>query len=339
MNKIISCKNLKKSFFIKNKTLNVLNDISFDIEKGETTSIVGESGSGKSTIANIIAGLLKPTSGNVFFENSSIFNNASVDKASFDKASFNRTKIFRKNIQMIFQDPYLSLNPKMRILEIILEPLKIHEKFSKEKLLKLADEILEKVNLSVFIKNRFPHQLSGGQKQRVAIARAIILNPKFIILDEPLSSLDVSIGAGIINLLTDLQKNLDLTYLFISHDLKVIKYISDYVSVIYMGKFLEKAPTKKLFSNPLHPYTQALIDSSFTFRNNQTKILLNNETPSLLDPPKGCLFSTRCPFAKKICFDARPDLKEIEKDHFVACHLVKTALTSLGSSKTTSSSL
>ncbi|NGX44318.1 MAG: Oligopeptide transport ATP-binding protein OppF [Candidatus Anoxychlamydiales bacterium] len=320
----ISCKNLKKSFYIKNKTLNVLNDISFDIEKGKTASIVGESGSGKSTIANIIANLLKPTSGRVFFENLSIFD---------------KTRIFRKNIQMIFQDPYLSLNPKMRVLDIILEPLKIHEKFSKEKLLKKADDILQKVNLSNAIKNRFPHQLSGGQRQRVAIARAIILNPKFIILDEPLSSLDVTIGAGIINLLIDLQKNLGLTYLFISHDLKVVKYISDYVSVIYMGKFLEKALTKKLFSTPLHPYTQALIQSSFTFRKNQTKILLNSEIPSLLNPPKGCLFSTRCPFAKKICFNNRPELKEIEKDHFVACHLVKTSLTSLGSSKTTSSSL
>ena len=320
----ISCKNLKKSFYIKNKTLNVLNDISFDIEKGKTASIVGESGSGKSTIANIIANLLKPTSGRVFFENLSIFD---------------KTRIFRKNIQMIFQDPYLSLNPKMRVLDIILEPLKIHEKFSKEKLLKKADDILQKVNLSNAIKNRFPHQLSGGQRQRVAIARAIILNPKFIILDEPLSSLDVTIGAGIINLLIDLQKNLGLTYLFISHDLKVVKYISDSVSVLYMGKFLEKAKTNQIFSNPLHPYTQALIESSFTFRKNQTKILLNSEIPSLLNPPKGCLFSTRCPFAKKICFNNRPELKEIEKDHFVACHLVKTSLTSLGSSKTTSSSL
>ena len=334
MNKIISCKNLEKSFFIKNKTLNVLNDISFDIEKGETTSIVGESGSGKSTIANIIAGLLKPTSGNVFFENSSIFNNTSVDKATFDKR-----KVFRKNIQMIFQDPYLSLNPKMRVLDIILEPLKIHEKFSKEKLLKIADDILQKVNLSSAVKNRFSHQLSGGQRQRVAIARAIILNPKFIILDEPLSSLDASIASGIINLLIDLQKNLGLTYLFISHDLKVVKYISDSVSVLYMGKFLEKAKTNQIFSNPLHPYTQALIESSFTFRKNQTKILLNSEIPSLLDPPKGCLFSTRCPFTKKICFDARPSLKEIENDHFVACHLVKDASNAFGSAKTTSSSL
>nr|NGX32800.1 Oligopeptide transport ATP-binding protein OppF [Candidatus Anoxychlamydiales bacterium] len=236
MNKIISCKNLEKSFFIKNKTLNVLNDISFDIEKGKTFAIVGESGSGKSTIANIIAGLLKPTSGRVFFGNLSIFNKTS----------------FRKNIQMIFQDPYLSLNPKMRVLDIILEPLKIHEKFSKEKLLKKATDILQKVNLSSAVKNRFSHQLSGGQRQRVAIARAIILNPKFIILDEPLSSLDVSIGTGIINLLTDLQKNLGLTYLFISHDLKVVKYISDSVSVLYMGKFLEKAKTNQIFSNPLH---------------------------------------------------------------------------------------
>lgn len=327
---IISCKNLKKSFFIKNKILNVLNDISFDIEKGKTFAIVGESGSGKSTIANILANLIKPTSGDIFFENYSIF-----DKTK----RANLKKTFRRNIQMIFQDPYLSLNPKMRILDIILEPLKIHEKFSKKTLLKIADDILQKVNLENFIKNRFPHQLSGGQKQRVAIARAIILNPKFIILDEPLSSLDISIGADIINLLKNLQKKLDLTYLFISHDLSVVKYISDFVSVIYLGKFVEKAKTKKIFSNPLHPYTNALIDSSFTLRKNKRKILLKNEIPSLINPPKGCLFSTRCPFAKNICFDIRPDLEEIEKDHFVACHLAKTAFTSFGSSKTTSSSL
>lgn len=332
---IISCKNLKKSFFIKNKILNVLNDISFDIEKGKTFAIVGESGSGKSTIAHILAKLIEPTSGNIFFENSSIF-----DKTSFDKTSFaNLKKNFRRNIQMIFQDPYLSLNPKMRILDIILEPLKIHEKYSKKTQVRIADEILQKVNLENSIKNRFPYQLSGGQRQRVAIARAIILNPKFIILDEPLSSLDVSIGADIINLLKNLQKNLDLTFLFISHDLSVVKYISDFVSVIYLGKFVEKAKTLKLFSNPLHPYTNALIDSSFTLRKNRTKILLKSEIPSLLNPPNGCLFSTRCPFAKNICFDIRPDLEEIEKDHFVACHLAKRAFTSFGSSKTTSSSL
>jgi len=334
MDKIVCCKNLEKSFFIKNKPLHVLNDISFDIERGKTTSIVGESGSGKSTIANILANLIKPTSGKILFENSSIFDNNSIIKTDLDKI-----KNLRKNIQMIFQDPYLSLNPKMRIIDIILEPLKIHEKFSKEKLLEKVNDILQKVNLSTAIKNRFPHQLSGGQRQRVAIARAIILNPKFVILDEPLSSLDISIGTDIINLLINLQKKLNLTYLFISHDLKVVKYISDYVSVIYMGKFLEKALTKKLFSNPLHPYTQALINSSFTFGKNQTKFLLNNEIPSLLNPPKGCLFSTRCPFAKKICFDIRPELKEIEKNHQVACHLANAESNAFGSSKTTSSSL
>jgi len=334
MDKIVCCKNLEKSFFIKNKPLHVLNDISFDIERGKTTSIVGESGSGKSTIANILANLIKPTSGKILFENSSIFDNNSIIKTDLDKI-----KNLRKNIQMIFQDPYLSLNPKMRIIDIILEPLKIHEKFSKEKLLEKVNDILQKVNLSTAIKNRFPHQLSGGQRQRVAIARAIILNPKFVILDEPLSSLDISIGTDIINLLINLQKKLNLTYLFISHDLKVVKYISDYVSVIYMGKFLEKALTKKLFSNPLHPYTQALINSSFTFGKNQTKFLLNSEIPSLLNPPKGCLFSTRCPFAKKICFDIRPELKEIEKNHQVACHLANAESNAFGSSKTTSSSL
>ncbi len=330
--KLIIVKNLKKYFFVKNQILNVLNDISFDIVKGKITAIVGESGSGKSTIANIIAKLIKPTSGEVFFENFSIFNQNNT-KINFKK----KIKTFRKNVQMIFQDPYLSLNPKMKVIDIILEPLKIHEKSSKKNFLKKANETMEMVKLSSFIKNRYPHQLSGGQRQRVAIARAIILKPKFIILDEPLSSLDVSIGFSILNLLIKLQKTLNLTYLFISHDLKVIRYISDFVSVIYLGKFLEKAKTTQLFSNPLHPYTKSLIENSFISKKNPTKILLNHEIPSFFKPPKGCLFSIRCPFAKKICFDIRPNLKEIEKDHLVACHLIKDKF--FGSSKTTSSSL
>ncbi len=331
---IIRVQNLKKHFFIKDKTLKVLDDISFEIETGKTLAIVGESGCGKSTIANILASLIKPTSGDIFFENSLINQ---TGKGLIDKDLTDQD--LKKNISMIFQDPYLSLNPKMRIEQIILEPIKVHEKFSRIKLKDLIDDILQKVNLPIYIKDRYPHELSGGQRQRVAIARAIILNPKFIIADEPLSSLDVSIGNEIIKLLQNLQKKLNLSYLFISHDLAVVKYISDFCNVMYLGEFVEKAPTKSLFSNPYHPYTKALISSSYAIEKNETKVILKNELPSLLNPPKGCLFSTRCPIAEKICFEKRPLLKKINEDHLVACHLVNAKSSSLGSAKTTSSSL
>ena len=296
-----------------------LHKTSLTIKNGELITLLGPSGCGKTTLLRLISGLEKPDTGKI------LINGHNVTDIPPEK----------RHLNMIFQS--YALFPHMTIYDNVAFGLRC-KKIPQDEIQSRVNEILRTVKLEQ-LANRKPNQLSGGQQQRVAIARAIILNPKFIILDEPLSSLDVSIGAGIINLLTDLQKNLSLTYLFISHDLKVVKYISDSVSVLYMGKFLEKALTNKIFSNPLHPYTQALIDSSFTLKKNQTKILLNSEIPSLLNPPKGCLFSTRCPFAKKICFDIRPELKEIEKEHFVACHLVKTALTSLGSSKTTSSSL
>jgi len=305
MNKLISYKNLKKYFFIKNKILKAVDDISFDIFEGKTFAIVGESGCGKSTIANMVSQLIKPTSGQIIFENKDFEKN------------------LKRNIQFIFQDPYLSFNPKMKIEEIILEPIKIHEKFNKEKLSSIVNNLLEKVQLSTYIKERYPYELSGGQRQRLAIARAIALNPKFIICDEPLASLDVSISAQIINLLQNLKKNTNLSYLFISHNLVIVKYISDYVAVMYLGKFLELANTKKLFSNPFHPYTKALISLSSFFPKKENKIFLKNEIPSFLNHPKGCLFSTRCPYAKKDCFEKLPELKEIQKGHFVACHLVK----------------
>lgn len=309
--KLLSIKNLKKNFLIQNKILKAVDDVSFDIIKGKTFAIVGESGCGKSSIANMIANLIKPTSGQILFENRSVFENDNE---------------LKKNIQMIFQDPYLSLNPKMKISEIILEPIKIHKKFKKEKELNLLTSLLNQVNLSSTIAKRYPHELSGGQRQRIAIARSIALNPKFIICDEPLSSLDISTSSQIINLLKNLQQNLNLSYLFISHNLAVVKYISQNAAVMYLGKFLELAPSHKLFLNPLHPYTQALISASFSFKKkNNDKVILKNEIPSLLNPPKGCLFSTRCPYAKNECFEIRPTLKEVEKDHQVACHLVKTA--------------
>jgi len=312
---IISIKNLKKNFYLKNKILKAVNDVSFDIVRGQTFAIVGESGCGKTTIANMIAKLIKPSSGEIYYENTSIFEN---------------NKSLIKNIQMIFQDPYLSLNPKMRVEQIILEPLLIHKKIPKNKLIEIVDNLLDKVKLPYYIKGRFPHEFSGGQRQRIAIARAIALSPKFIICDEPLSSLDVSISAQIIHLLIKLQKTLILSYLFISHNLAVVKYLSDHIAVMYLGKFLEKASTKDLFAHPYHPYTQALISSSYSLKK-QDKVFIKDEIPSLINLPKGCLFSTRCPYAKKICFKSVPKLEEVEKNHFVACHFVKAKSTSLGS--------
>lgn len=311
--KLISCKNLCKNFYLKNKIIKAVNDVSFDILDGKTFAIVGESGCGKSTIANMLSQLLEPTSGEIIYKNK------------------NFEKNLKRNIQIIFQDPYLSFNPKMKIEEIILEPVKIHEKFSKQKLSTIVDNLLEKVQLPTHIKGRFPHEFSGGQRQRLAIARAIALNPKFIICDEPLASLDVSISAQIINLLLSLQEKTNLSYLFISHNLAIVKYISDNIAVMYLGKFVELSTTKKLFSNPLHPYTKALISLSFSINKKENLLPLKNEIPSLLHPPKGCLFSTRCPYAEKKCLEVEPKLKEIEKSHFVACHLINTSSNSLGS--------
>lgn len=311
--KLISCKHLSKNYYLKNKIIKAVNDVSFDIFEGKTFAIVGESGCGKTTVANMLSSLLKPSTGEIIFEDSDFAKN------------------LKRNIQVIFQDPYLSLNPKMKIEEIILEPIKIHEKFNKKKLSEIVDSLLEKVQLPTHIKGRFPHEFSGGQRQRLAIARAIALNPKFIICDEPLASLDVSISAQIINLLQNLQEKTNLSYLFISHNLAVVKYLSDYVAVMYLGKFLEHTTTKKLFSNPLHPYTNALISLSFSLSNKEKKIYLKNEIPSLLNPPNGCLFSTRCPYAEKKCFEIEPKLEEKEKNHFVACHFAKASFNSLGS--------
>jgi oligopeptide/dipeptide ABC transporter ATP-binding protein len=304
---LIRVKNLSKDFIIKNKILKAVDNISFEINKAKNFAIVGESGCGKTTIANMVANLIKPTSGEILFENLNIFE---------------KNKYVRKNIQMIFQDPYLSLNPKMKVDDIILEPIKIHEKFSKKIEASILNSLLEKVKLPSNVKDRYPHEFSGGQKQRIAIARAISLNPKFIICDEPLASLDVSISSQIMDLLLDLKETLNLSYLFISHNLAIVKHLTDHTAVMYLGNFLETAPTKLLFSKPKHPYTQALISSSFSFKNKQKQIVLQDEIPSLLNPPKGCLFSTRCPYAKKECLETKPNLQEIEKDHFAACHLL-----------------
>lgn len=304
---ILKVQNLNKHFFIKGKILKAVTDVNFSIKQGETLGIVGESGSGKSTLAKTILRLEPPTSGKVFFKDENIFDIPLKDFNSF-----------RQKMQIVFQDPYGSLNPRMTIKEILEEPLKIH----KIKKTDLALELINFVKMPSSSLKKYPHEFSGGQRQRIGIARALALNPEFLILDEPVSSLDVSIQAQIINLLKDLQNELKLTFLFILHDFALVKYVSTNIAVMYLGQILEMAKTEELFSNPLHPYTQALLSAVKTleFDSKEKPLFLKNEIPSPLDPPSGCPFSTRCPKAKEICFLSNPPKKEITPTHMAACH-------------------
>jgi oligopeptide/dipeptide ABC transporter ATP-binding protein len=304
---MIKVENLCKHYLVKKKVLKALNEVEFSIKKGETLGIVGESGSGKSTLAKTLLRLEPPTNGKVFYHGVNIFD---LTLQSF--------KSYRQKMQIVFQDPYASLNPRMTIQEILEEPLKIH----KIKNPNIAEELLSFVQMSNSSLNKYPHEFSGGQRQRIGIARALALYPEFLILDEPVSSLDVSIQAQIINLLIDLQKKFQLTYLFILHDFALVKFVSTNVAVMYLGEIVEIAKTNELFSNPSHPYTQALLNAVkvLEFGSEEKPLILKNELPSLLDPPRGCLFSSRCPFAKEICFCKRPIKKEMSPTHKVACH-------------------
>lgn len=300
---LLEVKKLRKNF---NKLVAVDN-LSFEIYPGETLGLVGESGCGKSTTGKLLLRLEEPTSGEVLFDGKNILNPTDF-------------KPYRKKMQIIFQDPYASLNPRMTIGDILQEPLQIHhiDKTSVEDLLKL-------VGLDASYQGRFPHELSGGQRQRVGIARALSVNPQFIVCDEPISALDVSVQAQIVNLLKKLQNEMNLTYLFIAHDLAMVKYISHRVAVMYLGQLMELAPSNNLYQTPNHPYTQALL-SAIPIPNpkterTKTRILLQGEIPSPLNPPKGCPFVTRCPHAMPICHEIRPPLKEIAPKHFSACHL------------------
>jgi oligopeptide transport system ATP-binding protein len=314
--KLLEVKNLKKYFKIdNNKTLKAIDDISFDIKKGETLGLVGESGCGKSTTGKTVMKLIDQTSGQIIFDNKDITN---IEKKDY--------KEFTKRAQMIFQDPYASLDSRMTAGDIIGEGIDIHKMLSKKEKQERVYEMLEKVGLDKEHANRFPHEFSGGQRQRIGIARALVINPEFIVCDEPISALDVSIQAQVVNLLLKLQKELNLTYLFIAHDLSIVKHISDRVAVMYLGAIMEISKSSELYKTPLHPYTIALLSAipipDPLITRKRKRILLEGDVPSPIDVKPGCKFVSRCKYAKEVCHEIQPLLKEVEKDHYVACHLV-----------------
>lgn len=308
---LIEVKHLKKYFDVKDKgKLHAVDDVSFSIRDGETLGLVGESGCGKSTVGNVLMGLLSATSGEIIFDGKNLVG-----------LTRKQRKEYCKQMQIVFQDPYSSLNPRKSIRQILSEPFKIHRWGSKSQVEKEIERLCEKVGLDAALLNKYPHELDGGKRQVVGIARALALGPKFVVCDEPVSALDVSIQAKIINLLIDLQQKLGLTYLFVSHDLSVVRHISNRVAVMYLGKIVELAPTDELFKDPKHPYTSALLSAilNVDISNNKKHIVLQGDVPSPINPKPGCRFAPRCRFAKKECFEEMPELKEYEPGHFVAC--------------------
>jgi len=314
---LIEVKNLKKYFPVKmglgkKAYIKAVDDVSFFIKKGETLGLVGESGCGKSTTGRTIIRLYEPTSGQIIFKGEDITKKDMLP--------------YRKFMQMIFQDPYASLNPRMTVGDIIGEPLEIHNIAKGNEKKERVQELLRLVGLSSEHANRYPHEFSGGQRQRIGIARALAVEPEFIICDEPISALDVSIQAQIVNMLEDLQQKFSLTYLFIAHDLSMVKHISSRVGVMYLGKLVELAESNELYSNPLHPYTQALLSAipipDPKISKERTRIILEGDVPSPLNPPTGCRFRTRCKYAFDRCKEEEPVLKDVGSGHYVACHLM-----------------
>jgi len=322
-NVLLQVDNLVKYFPIKKgiifqkevAAVHAVDGISFNVHKGETLGLVGESGCGKSTTGRSILQLYRPTSGSVVFDGVNLVELKGED-----------LRKMRRKMQMIFQDPYASLNPRMTVGEIIGEPLVVHNLASTKEVQERVANLLELVGLNPAFANRYPHEFSGGQRQRIGVARALSLQPSFIVCDEPISALDVSIQAQVVNLLEDLQSQFNLTYLFVAHDLSMVRHISDRVAVMYLGVIVEIASRNELYSNPLHPYTQALLsavpipDPITDAKRKRT--ILEGDVPSPVNPPSGCRFRTRCPIADSICSETRPEFREASPGHFVACHMV-----------------
>lgn len=316
MEPLISVKNLKKHFYVGEGVLKAVDGLSFDIYPGETFGLVGESGCGKSTVGKTIIRLYEPTDGELIYDGNDIYG-----------LSRKEMQVIRKNFQMIFQDPYASLNPRMNVEEIVGEPLDIHKSYeNKIDRRNRIIELLELVGLNEEHSMRFPHEFSGGQRQRIGIARALALNPKFIVCDEPISALDVSIQAQVVNLLKDLQDKLGLTYLFIAHDLSMVRYISDRVGVMYLGHMMELAKSEELYMNPLHPYTKALLSAipipDPEVQQNRHRIMLEGDVPSPINPKDGCRFAERCRYVVDRCRVETPEFRKVKEDHYVACHVV-----------------
>lgn len=310
MSALLEVAGLKKYFETKSGKLHAVDGITFSLEKGKTLGVVGESGCGKSTLGRTILHLLEPTDGQIFFEGKDITH-----------PSQKELKALREDMQIIFQDPYSSLNPRMSVSEAIAAPLKIQGKLSGEQIREETRKLMDTVGLASRFEHAYPHELDGGRRQRIGIARALALQPKFIVCDEPVSALDVSIQAQIINLMLDLQEERNLTYIFVTHDLSVVKYISDDIMVMYLGQMVEKAPADELFRRPMHPYTQALLSAIpepdiFVKRK---RILLQGEITSPINPKPGCRFAARCPYACAECAQTQ-ELREEEANHFVACN-------------------
>ncbi|MEW5938270.1 MAG: dipeptide ABC transporter ATP-binding protein [Chloroflexota bacterium] len=288
--------------------------VSFDVKKGETLGLVGESGCGKSTTGRAILQLYKPTAGKVEYEGK--------DLVQLKREPMRQ---MRRKMQMIFQDPYASLNPRMTVGQLVGEPLMVHNVATGEEINKRVEQLLDLVKLNPAFASRYPHEFSGGQRQRIGVARALALNPSFIICDEPISALDVSIQAQVVNLLEELQEQFGLTYLFIAHDLSMVRHISDRVAVMYLGVIMELTTRDELYSNPLHPYTQALLSAvpipDPIADSKRKRVILEGDVPSPINPPSGCRFRTRCPIAQALCAESRPEFRELRPGHFVACHL------------------
>lgn len=326
-NTLIRVENLTKHFPITRGIIiqrqvgavQAVDNVSFTIQEGETLGLVGESGCGKSTTGRTILQLYRPTSGNVYFRE--------IDLTELKGEDLRRA---RRNMQMVFQDPFASLNPRMTVGNIIAEPLEVHRIGNKKERRERVRELLDRVGMSPHYVNRYPHEFSGGQRQRIGVARSLALQPEFLVLDEPISALDVSIQAQVVNLLETLQDAMGLTYLFIAHDLSMVRHISDRTAVMYLGKIVELATRDELYSHPLHPYTQALLSAvpipdPIQERKRQ-RIILEGSVPSPVNPPKGCRFNPRCQYAVDICRQEDPEWREIIPAHWVACHLVENWL-------------